>query len=93
MDIRHKVDKGRVVQNVVWDPRSSSWIKVILDMTEVYAPRYWEDADMGSWETIGVTLEKEGTVLMDRNTHVAGTLHCDYRFVVLSGNVIVEKRK
>lgn len=92
MDIRHKVDKARIITDVTWDARQSAWIKSVADMVEFYAPRFWEEADIDQWQPIAVSAVRDGTALMDRTSHIAGILNTDYRFVMLAGSVVVEKR-
>jgi len=93
MEVRHKVEKNRIVTNVTWDIKSNAWVRAVDDVGEVYTQRFWEQADIEQWSPISVTVVKDGAALMDKTSHIAGILNSNYRFLSTAGSVVVEKLK
>lgn len=91
MDIRHKIDNQRVVDDVEWNTRRAAWVKDLGDMFELYPEEFWEEADIDKWTMIPVTVERNGGVLRDGGAHIATMISQDHKFVEDSGNIKVEK--
>ena len=81
MTIRHRVDKNRKVEDVTKDDRRSGYVVLGRDMLTIYPFASWEPADIEEWQLILTVLGRDGTALRDVDTHVAGILNSNYRFV------------
>lgn len=90
-NIRHKVDKTRIVRNVVFSRSQRAYILQGADYTEVYPDKLWEEADVDNWEEASVTTDSDHRALLDGSTHVGMILNKLYRFQVGQSGITVEK--